>query len=175
MMEKVIAWLYSLLLAFIAVMTENMTAVIFACALAISLVVVDFITGIAASLFREGGKIESKKLRWSFAKAFVYVIVVVGTLAIGVFLHLIETFITPSNERTTILFLTLTCVKYEAFVVAWIESVSNVENLMRLFPGNKLLKYVHFVLSVDFIKKIPKLADSLKEKETKNLNDQNNG
>lgn len=167
MWNRLLTYFINILLGFLAVYTQNMAAVVVACILAISLVVIDFITGVSASWFVDHRGIESKKLRWSFAKLLVYVMVIMATLAIGIFLHLIDNFITPTPGRSDILTLTLVCVKYEAYVVAWVEIVSNIENCLRIWPDNKLLKYIHFVVSVDFIKKIPNLANALKENGSK--------
>ncbi len=166
-MDKLLTYLYSLLLIFIAAYSQNMQTVVVACTLALLLVVIDFGTGVAASKIVDGIGIKSKKLRWSFAKLVVYVSAIAATLAVGIFLHMIDVFISPTSGRSDILTLTLIAVKYEAYVVAWIEIVSNLENLLRIWPDNKFLKYLHFVVSVDFIKKIPRLTDALKEKEVK--------
>ncbi len=167
MTDKILTYIINLALGFIAIYSQNMTAVIVACALALALVVIDFLTGVSASKIVDHQGIKSKKLRWSFAKLCVYVVVIAATLAIGIFLHLIDSVISPTNGRSDILTLTLIAVKYEAYVVAWIEVVSNLENLLRIWPDNKFLKYIHFVVSVDFIKKIPRLADALKENDKK--------
>lgn len=167
MTDKILTFLINLALGFIAIYSQNMQTVVVACALALLLVVVDFGTGVAASKVVDGIGIKSKKLRWSFAKLVVYVSAIAATLAVGIFLHMIDIFISPTLGRSDILMLTLIAVKYEAYVVAWIEVVSNLENLLRIWPDNKFLKYIHFVVSVDFIKKIPRLADALKENDKK--------
>lgn len=173
-MDKLITYLLGLLVAFAALYSQNVTAVVVACALALSMVVIDFMTGVAASKIADGVGIRSKRLRWSFAKMCVYAVVIAATLAVGIFLHIIDDFINHSPYRSDILTFTLLCVKYEAYVVAWIETVSNLENLLRIWPDNKFLKYIHFVVSVDFIKKIPRLADALKEKDNKPKPSENN-
>lgn len=176
-MEKIVdrsvTWIGSLFMAFAAAFANNADAVGFALILAGILVFFDYLTGIAASLY-EGKKIVSKRMRWSFAKLVVYVISIVGTLITGILLHLIEQIINPDSIQTGILIFTLTCIKIEAYIITWIETVSNVENLRRIFNKSLFLKYVHWILSVEIVKKIPKLSEFLKEKENKNLNDQDN-
>ncbi|WP_165026831.1 phage holin family protein [Dysgonomonas sp. ZJ279] len=161
--DKCLTWCYSLLLALAASFTQNFDAVGFALLLAGGLVVADYMTGIVASLY-EGKGIESHRLRWSFAKLMVYAVSLVATLATGVLLHLIEQVISPDVHRTNILLFTLACVKYEAYIIAWIETVSNIENARRIFSNNIFLKYIHWILSVEIVKKIPRFAEFLKEK-----------
>lgn len=174
MIDRTVTWIGSLFMAFAAAFTNNADAVGFALILAGGLVLADYLTGIAASIY-EGKKIVSKRMRWSFAKLVVYIVSIVGTLCTGILLHLIEQFIEPETTRSGVLIFTLTCVKFEAYIIAWVETVSNVENVRRIFTKNLFLKYVHWILSVEIVKKIPKLSEFLKEKETKNLNDQDNG
>lgn len=164
--DRFVTWVVSLILTFTATFTNNADAVGFALILAGGLVVADYLTGIAASLY-EGKKIVSKRMRWSFAKLVVYIVSVVGTLFIGVLLHLIELLIEPGTTQTGILIFTLTAIKFEAYIIAWVETVSNIENLRRIFPKSLFLKYLHWILSVEIVKKIPKFTEFLKEKGQK--------
>lgn len=167
MLDKLITYLINLLLAMVAVYTQNVDAVIFSLVLAFVLVGIDFLTGVSASLWVDGVGIKSKRLRWSFVKTLVYTLVMLSTLGIGVFLHLIDDFISPTPHRSDILTATLVCVKYEAYVAAWVEVVSILENLLRMFPDNRFLKYIHYIVAVEFVKKIPKLTEVLKDKTEK--------
>ncbi len=162
LLDRTVTWIASLAMAFMAVFTNNADAVGLAIMLSLLLVVLDFCTGIMASLC-EGKSISSKRIRWSFAKTVVYAASLVLTLAIGVSLHMIEGFSTEPTKTT--LAITLTIVKFEAYVIAYIEVLSNIENLRRIFPNNLFLKYIHWILSVEIIKKIPKFSEFLKERE----------
>lgn len=170
MLDKVTTYLVNLLLAMIAVYTQNVDAVMFSIALTFVLVGIDFLTGVSASFWVDGIGIKSRRLRWSFAKTLIYTFVMLSTLGIGVFLHLIDDFISPTPHRSDILTVTLVCVKYEAYVASWIEVVSILENLLRMSPNNRFLKYIHYIVAVEFVKKIPKLADVLKDKSEKSPN-----
>lgn len=164
--DRFFSWVWSLLLALLAAFSDNADAVGFAIILAAALVVADYITGIAASLY-EGKGIVSKRMRWSFAKLTIYIITIIGTMFIGVLLHLIQVIIEPETTKTSVLIATLTILKFEAYVIAWIELLSNIENALRIFPKNIFLKFLHWILSVEAVKKIPKLAEFLKEKGEK--------
>lgn len=164
--DRFVTWIASLGLTFTAAFTNNADAVGFALILAGGLVMADYVTGITASLY-EGKKIVSKRMRWSFAKLVIYVVSVVGTLFTGVLLHLIECLIYPDVTQTGILIFTLTAIKIESYIIAWVETVSNIENVRRIFPKNLFLKYLHWILSVEIVKKIPKFTEFLKEKGNK--------
>lgn len=164
LLDKTITWIISLIMAFTAVFTNNADAIGFSMLLSLGLVILDFFTGLGAS-FCEGKSIQSKRLRWSFAKTLVYGGVLIFTLAIGVILHLIAELANTEKTNMTTLVTTLTIVKLETYVISYIEVLSNVENLRRIFPNNVFLKYLHWILSVEIIKKIPKYSEFLKERE----------
>lgn len=164
LLDKTITWIISLIMAFTAVFTNNADAIGFSMLLSLGLVILDFFTGLGAS-FCEGKSIQSKRLRWSFAKTLVYGGVLIFTLAIGVILHLIAELANTEKTSITTLITTLTIVKLETYVISYIEVLSNVENLRRIFPNNVFLKYLHWILSVEIIKKIPKYSEFLKERE----------
>lgn len=165
-MNKIYSYIINLALAYMAVFTKSMDAVIVSITLAVLLVVIDFASGVAASMLVDHVGIKSKRLRWSFAKTAVYSITILGTLCIGVFLHLISTY-ADSSAGNTVINWTLAGVKYEAYVASWVEIVSILENLIRIFPTNTFLKFIHYVVAVNFIKKIPLLANYFKETEEK--------
>lgn len=160
--DRTVTWVASLIMAFAALFTNNADAVGFAIMLSLVLVILDFCTGVLASL-HEGKSISSKRIRWSFAKIVVYAASLVLTLAIGASLHLIEEIGAVPKETT--LAATLTIVKFESYVIAYTEVLSNIENMRRLFPNNLFIKYLHWILSVEVIKKIPKLSEFLKERD----------
>lgn len=116
----------------------------------------DFVTGFLASL-KQGKGFQSSKARWSFAKSFCYL----GTFAVIVFLGItlkkVETFMNILNVAV--------------WSATWFECVSNLENLLILFPDNRFLKFMHYILAVKWVKKIPGLSDFLKEEKTKENKD----
>lgn len=114
---------------------------------------VDFVSGFVKSrkicgrwTFRSG------KLRWSFVKMFVYMAVMALTFYVCEAMQL---------ARDT----ALSVVKIEVWCVVYIEGLSIVENLRVLFPNDRFLKFIHYLLSVEFLKYIPLLNDFLKEKD----------
>jgi hypothetical protein len=54
--------------------------------------------------------------------------------------------------------------KVEVWCVVYIEGLSIVKNLLVLFPGDRFLMFIHFLLSVEFLKYVPVLSNFLKEK-----------
>jgi hypothetical protein len=59
-------------------------------------------------------------------------------------------------------------VKVEVWMIVYIEGLSIIENLRTIFPRDKFLKFMHYLLSVEFLKFIPIVSKFLKE------NDENN-
>ncbi|MDR1455598.1 MAG: phage holin family protein [Tannerella sp.] len=114
--------------------------------------VLDFFTGFFASL-RQGKGFRSSKARWSFVKSSCYF----GTFATIAFMGL------ALNEME----LFMGILKVAVYSGAWFECVSNLENLMILFPGNRYLRFLHYILAVEWVKKIPGLSDFLKEEKRK--------
>jgi phage-related holin len=118
----------------------------------------DFVTGVLKSRkIRGRWTLQSKKLRWSFVKMFVYMFVIACTFFITEMMQL--------SEVTGI-----TAAKVEVWCVVYIEGISIVENLLVLFPGDKFLRFIHFLLSVEFLKYVPVLSNFLKEKEEDETN-----
>jgi phage-related holin len=123
--------------------------------LTILLFVIDFLTGVAKSVKVTGTfALKSKRLRWSFVKAAVYLAVMLLTFAVCEMLGLsVETGISA--------------VRVEAWCIVYIEGLSIVENLLALFPTDKFLMFLHYLLSVEFLKYVPMLNSFLKEKDEK--------
>ena len=117
------------------------------------LFILDFITGVLKS--RKVNKtwtLKSKKLRWSFVKMLVYMGVMALTFAVCEMMSL-------SVD------IALSVVKIEVWCIVYVEGLSIIENLLILFPGDKFLQFLHYLLSVEFLKYIPVLSNFLKEKE----------
>ncbi|MDR1121807.1 MAG: phage holin family protein [Dysgonamonadaceae bacterium] len=120
------------------------------------LFVVDFITGVLKShKVNRTWALKSKKLRWSFVKMFVYLAIMALTFAVCEMMALsVDT--------------GLTVVKMEVWCIVYIEGLSIIENLLILFPGDRFLKFLHYLLSVEFLKYVPVLSNFLKEREDEN-------
>jgi hypothetical protein len=112
----------------------------------------DFVTGLLAS-WRKGEKFTSAKARWSFAKSFCYL----GSFAVIIF---IGVSINQMPEFMNIL-------KVVVWAAIWFEAVSNTENMESMFPESKFIKFLHYMLAVEWVKKIPMLSDFLKEEKIK--------
>jgi hypothetical protein len=59
----------------------------------------------------------------------------------------------------------ISVVKIEVWCVIYIEGLSIVENLLVLFPEDKFLKFIHYLLAIEFLKYVPFVSNFLKEKE----------
>ena len=171
LVQKFIGGIYAIVLAFIAVITQNIHSLVLSICLVVFFMVGDFASGIFASKRVHKLGIESSKLRWSVAKYAVYCFFIIGTLVIGVFLHLIECFSEDVDiyTKSSLLTYTLSFIKFQMYFVSWIEAVSIVENLRLVYPKNMYLRGLHYVLVVDFRKLIPHFSTFLKEVKTKDM------
>lgn len=185
--DKIIGWFWAMCLLVGSSLQVTVNAAGFACLFALILVGVDFISGVLASKYQDKKipiKVRSRKARWSFAKLFVYVSVIAFTTFVGVGLHVFEILLRQTDPEIlhgigmaddklltdiNILYYTLYVIKVMAWVICWIETVSVVENLRRIWPDNLFLEYLHFIIAVEIINRIPKFAKFLKEKDEKNL------
>jgi phage-related holin len=121
--------------------------------LVLILFVLDFVTGVLKSRkVNKSWALKSKRLRWSFVKMFVYMCVMAITFYVCEAMQL---------DKDT----ALSVVKIEAWCIVYVEGLSIVENLLVLFPADKFLKFIHYLLSVEFLKYVPVLSNFLKEKD----------
>ncbi|MDR0602762.1 MAG: phage holin family protein [Bacteroidales bacterium] len=118
-----------------------------------ALFIFDFITGVLKSVKLTGTlSLKSKKLRWSFVKMFVYMTVMAITFYVCEAMKL--------SKDTSI-----SVVKIEVWMIVYIEGLSIVENLKTIFKDDKFLNFLHYMLSVEFLKYIPFVSKFLKENE----------
>jgi hypothetical protein len=127
-------------------------------ALVLVLFTVDFITGFIKSIkVTRKVSVKSKKLRWSVVKMFVYLSVIALTFLICEIMSIgIDA--------------TLAAVKIEVWCIIYIEGLSIVENLKVIFPEDKFLGFLHYLLAIEFLKYVPALANFLKDKEDETTN-----
>jgi len=118
--------------------------------LVIGIFVADFFTGWAKSIVitKKIGLL-SKKLRWSFVKMVVYLALIAFTF-----------YICSAMEVDW-----KGAVKIEVWWIIYTEGLSIVENLMVVFPHFSLLRFLHYLLAIEFLKVMPMIANYLKEKE----------
>ena len=173
--QNILAWFYALGAALISIFTESLRSLVTSIILVLFFMTGDFLSGIFASRKAKERKkrkqIESSKLRWSAAKYAVYVFFVIGTLIAGILIHAIHCF----NEgleittKSTILNYTLTFLIAQMIFITWIEAISIIENFRLVYPEDKFLKGLHYVLLVDFGRLIPHFSKYLKEEKSKDL------
>lgn len=112
----------------------------------------DFVTGLIAS-WRKGEKFTSAKARWSFAKSFCYL----GTFAVLIFIGV------AINQVSVFIGI----LKVVVWAAVWFEAVSNTENMEKIFPNNRFISFLHYLLAVEWVKKMPFLSNFLKEEKSK--------
>ena len=110
---------------------------------------IDFITGIWKSL-KAGDRVESRKLRWSLGKLLTYL------LAMTLTFFACEVMGIEAGTAVSV-------VKVEVWFIVYVEGLSIVENGLVIRPGDKFLSFLHYLLSVEFLKAIPVLANYFKQ------------
>ena len=123
--------------------------------LLVVLVLVLFLLDLATGLWKalkNGERVESGKLRWSFGKLLSYLVVMALTFftceAMGL------------DAGTAV-----SVVKVEVWCIVYVEGLSIVENALAIRPGDKFLGYLHYLLSVEFLKVIPLLSNYFKQEK----------
>ncbi|MDR3244808.1 MAG: phage holin family protein [Prevotellaceae bacterium] len=121
--------------------------------LVVMLFFADFITGVWKSVkVNRTWEIKSKRLRWSFVKMFVYLALVALSFLICGYMQLApETAVSIS--------------KVQVWAIVYVEGLSIVENLLVIYPNDKFLKFLHYLLAVEFLKFIPVFGKFLKEED----------
>lgn len=178
--QNVLAWIYALSATLMSIFLQSLKSLVVSILLVVFFMVGDFLAGIFASRKAKERKkrkqIESSKLRWSAAKYAIYVFAFIGTLVAGILIHTVYCF----NEgievtsKSYILSWTLSFLMGQMIFITWIEAISIVENLRLVYPDDKFLKGLHYVLLVDFGKLIPHFSKFLKEEKSKELDKINN-
>jgi phage-related holin len=127
-------------------------------ALVLVLFAADFVTGFIKSVkVTRKVSVKSKKLRWSVVKMFVYLSVIALTFFI-------------CEIMSVGIDATLAAVKIEVWCIVYIEGLSIVENLQIIFPDDKFLGFLHYLLAIEFLKYVPALANFLKDREDEPAN-----
>jgi phage-related holin len=118
-------------------------------ALVLVLFAIDLITGIWKSL-KAGDRVESRKLRWSFGKLLTYL------LAMTLTFFACEALGLDAGTAVSV-------VKVEVWFIVYVEGLSIVENGLVIRPGDRFLSFLHYLLSVEFLRAIPVLANYFKQ------------
>lgn len=118
--------------------------------------ITDFVTGVWAS-FKEGKTFRSSLARWSFVKLLVY---------LG---HATLVFFVCDNmgiSKDT----AVNVVKVIIWAVIYVEGLSVNENLLRIYPESKFIRFMHYLLSVEFLRYMPIMANYFKDSEKDKFN-----
>ncbi|GBU07954.1 hypothetical protein AwDysgo_12850 [Bacteroidales bacterium] len=150
--DKILPIVYSWLIYIIGAVLAYSHELLGIAVLFIFFFISDFITGFLASM-KQGKGFQSSKARWGFAKAFCYLGTFAVIVLLGLSLKKVDTFMSILNVAV--------------WSATWFECVSNLENILILFPENRFLKFMHYILAVEWVNKIPGLSDFLKEEKTK--------
>lgn len=111
----------------------------------------NFIAGVSAGLIAENDEFRFKKAFRCIAELTCVVVFISSMFSIG--------------ERKGNVEATLQCVSFVTYVCIWFYSQNILRNLRSLFKEGamyKVVDFLYYVISVEFVKKIPMLSSYLK-------------
>lgn len=114
---------------------------------------VNFCVGLITGIGVNKEKWDTKKAWHSFKEAFVYFAIIVFVFIIGDKIH---------NQTGA-----LQCISAITYALIYFYSVKIFKNLKLLFPDSRLIAFIYYVISIEFVKKIPYLQDFQKKEESK--------
>lgn len=142
LLKKTIIAVCSALLAFLEPIQNTVYLLLF-------LYVINLASGIWKDVFINRNRFYFKKFVWSCLEFLVYVGIVCGIYVIGFF----------QNDRMEAQYI----IKVISYLYIYAYSTNILKNLILIFPNSMTLKFMYYVLSFEFIKKIPFLSDFLKQ------------
>lgn len=109
----------------------------------------NFAAGLAVSLMVENEKFKFKKAFRCFIESTIFVLFIAAMFSIG--------------ERKSDLSGTIQCISFVTYIVVWFYTQNIIRNLRALFKKDsvpyKIFSFLYYVVSVEFVKKIPFLVD----------------
>ena len=112
----------------------------------------DMLFGVLADLIANKKKMNAKKSLIAFAYAAVYLFIIAKIYVIG----------ERMGDKSEALFIG----KWITYVFVYFYITNIIRNMLLLFPNSRQIKFLEFVLCLEFTKKIPGLGEFL-EKEKK--------
>lgn len=108
----------------------------------------NFVFGLLAGLVRNKESFEFKKAFMCIIEACVFFVIIASVFFVGDYI---------GNKEGA-----LQCVTSITYVLIYFYTVNIFKNLKLLFPNNKPIAFIHYVISIEFVTKIPNLDKFLK-------------
>lgn len=108
----------------------------------------NFVFGLLAGLVRNKECFEFKKAFMCIIEACVFFVIIASVFFVGDYI---------GNKEGA-----LQCVTSITYVLIYFYTVNIFKNLKLLFPNNKPIAFIHYVISIEFVTKIPYLDKFLK-------------
>ena len=112
------------------------------------ILVINFIVGLFSGLLVNKEPFSFKKAFYCFIEALVFLSLIAVIFFIG----------DKINNRSG----ALQCISGITYALIYFYSVNVFKNLKRLFPKNKLIAFIYYVISIEFVDKVPYLKEFLK-------------
>ena len=114
----------------------------------ISAFILNFLAGISAGFLVLDESFDFKKAIWTFIEMDTYLIIVASAFFIG----------DKMNDREAV----LKGIYGVTYAFIYFYSINILRNLKLLFPSSRGISFLHFVTSLEFIKRIPFMTAFLK-------------
>jgi len=114
----------------------------------------NFFAGLSAGFLVNNESFDFKKAFWTLIEMATYLVIVAASFSIG----------DKMNDRDAV----LKAIYGVTYAFIYFYAINILKNLKRMFPESRAISFLHFTLSLEFIKRIPFMTDFLKyEKEQK--------
>lgn len=120
--------------------------------------VANFICGLLAGLIKQQERFAFRKALNCLIEAAIYVVIVSSTFTVG---HYME----DREEAESV-------VKGITYIMTYFYAENILRNLKILFPDNRVFAFLHYLIALEFIKRIPAYGEFLK-RETKSKKQKN--
>jgi hypothetical protein len=140
------AALLAVVAAYIAPIQDTVFVIFF-------LFIINGIVGMLAGFIANDEHFNFKKFFHCLIEALVYFALVSCISVVGTKMHNLSG--------------AMQCISGVVYAIIYFYSVNIMKNLKQLFPGNKAIKFIYYVISFEMIKRVPYLQQFIDDNESK--------
>lgn len=158
-MEEILAFIKAVIISFFSAVAAYFLPIGPFIVVIITAFFLNFITGLSSGFIVHDESFNFKKALHTLIEVAIYMIIVASAFFIG----------DKMNDREAV----LNVIYGVTYAFIYFYAVNILKNLKRLFPSSRGINFLHFTLSLEFIKRIPFMTDFLKY-ESKKADGQSN-
>lgn len=135
-LKNMMATLLSITLAYFAPISDMVFVIFF-------IFLINMIAGLVSGIVVDGERFNNKKFFHCIVETCVFYLIVGSVFLIGEKLHNING--------------ALQCITGVVYAILYFYGTNTLRNLQKLFPANKVIAFIYYVVSFEVVKKIPYL------------------